>query len=275
MKKIVAGVNKQTYGKTNIAIQHGIDLLKKNGTTHICDVTATWQSVKPLQESGLKGVVFLEVRGRIKKTALKQLERAKEFISLYQKQNKSPITLGLSLHAPYSCHSDLLRKGAAWSKENNIPLCIHVAESPMEHRWIKYSKVAAHTEKNRFLNKTARLLSMFIPDVKPVFYLESLDVLSAKPYMIHCVNICDEEIKLIADHGCPVIHCPRSNYILLSGRMKLEKFISADINVYLGTDSLASSPDLNIKNEAEFAKNLHRGYVDEALIVAMAHKTIF
>jgi len=275
MKKVITHVNKQTYEKVNTAIQRGIDILKENGTTHICDVTATWQSVKLLQKSGLQGIVFLEVRGRIKKTALKQLERAKEFIALSQKQNKSPITLGLSLHAPYSCHADLLKNGAVWSKKNNIPLCLHVAESPVEYKWIKYSRVATYTEQNRFLKKAGGLLSTFIPAVKPVCYLESLGVLSAMPYMIHCVNICDEEIKLIADRGCTVIHCPRSNEILLSGRMKLEKLISANINVLLGTDSLASSPDLNIQNEAEFAKKLHRGFVDEALISAMINKSVF
>ncbi len=274
MKKIVTHSKQRTYEETNVAIQRGINLLKKNGTTHVGDVTATWQSVKPLQDSGLYGIVFLEVHGRIKNVALRQLERAKTTILSSQKEDESKITLGLSMHAPYSCHAELLRQGALWCKNNNVPLCIHVGESKEEHKWIKYSKVAAYTERNHLANKFTGLLSILVPAMKPIKYLDSLGVLSAKPYLVHCVNIDNEEIQLIADYDCTVVHCPRSNERLSSGRMKLREFVLANINVLLGTDSLTSSPDIDIQNEAAFAKKIHKGFVDEAVISGMVSKPL-
>jgi aminodeoxyfutalosine deaminase len=70
-----------------------------------------------------------------------------------------------------------------------------------------------------------------------------------------------EDIQLIRDNGCAVIHCPRSNHLLSGGRMPLELYLAEDIPVYLGTDSLASSPSLDVREEAAFAQKIHAGRV--------------
>ena len=115
-----------TQTKIYAAVQQGIKELKDAGTTHVGDITATWLSVEPLMESGLKGIVYLEVRGLNRTQALEKFEAAKKYIHrIRRKRGSSSMQIGLSLHSPYTCHPDLLEKGAVFCASENIPLCIH------------------------------------------------------------------------------------------------------------------------------------------------------
>jgi cytosine/adenosine deaminase-related metal-dependent hydrolase len=51
--------------------------------------------------------------------------------------------------------------------------------------------------------------------------------------------------------------------------MPLEKFLAAGVPVALGTDSLSSSPSLDVSEEAEEAIRLHAGRVPAEAIRAM------
>ena len=141
-----------------------------------------------------------------------------------------------------------------------------MAKSPAETEFLISGRVPAVSPVLKFI---ARLLKSWpdrFPGTRPIPYLDSLGVLDARPILVHAVDVTDEEIDLIARKGCTVVHCPRSNERLSNGRMPLEKYLQAGVTVRLGTDSLASSPDLDIRNEAAFAKELHQGKVDPALI---------
>jgi len=255
------------------SIEQGIRELKEAGTTHVGEITNTWQSVEPLLVSGLAGIVYLEVLGLNRGKALKRLEGAKEAITSAQSHPQhGRMQLGLSLHAPYSCHRDLLRAGAAWCRENGIPLCIHVAESPEETALFLREKTPALSWHARFVAGVLGLLPSKLPRLPPVTYLASLGVLEARPLLVHVIHVTDQEIAAIAKAGCAVVHCPRSNARLSCGRMPLERYLDAGITVYLGTDSRASSPSLDVREEAAFAEELHRGLVAPERIAAMVHQ---
>jgi cytosine/adenosine deaminase-related metal-dependent hydrolase len=272
MNQVVRSIRELTKTQIQAAVEQGLGELRGCGTTHIIDVSASWQSLEILQNSGLKGVVCLEVRGLQRNPSLQRLEQAKDVINHFRRKNpSSSIQAGLSLHAPYTCHPELLKKGAAWCKDENLPLCIHVSESPVETLLIQRARVQAFTGQTAGIAKLASLLAPFLPKWRPVAYLDSLGVLTARPILVHCIHLTNAEIRLIAASSCPVVHCPRSNERLSCGRMPLERFHSAGIQVYLGTDSRASSPSLDIREEAEFAKRIHSGVVDADKIEAMIH----
>jgi 5-methylthioadenosine/S-adenosylhomocysteine deaminase len=75
---------------------------------------------------------------------------------------------------------------------------------------------------------------------------------------VHGVQTTDEDIDIIMKSGVSIAHCPRSNRELKVGKMPLRKFLDAGIPVGLGTDSLASSPSLNLWDEMRFAYQVHR-----------------
>ncbi len=257
------------------AIHQGIQQLLSIGTTEVVDISSRWLSFEPLLKSGLQGITCLEVRGLEKQQTLKRLEKAKEVIYRTRSESRaSAMRIGLSLHAPYSCHPLLLKQGGAWCAAEKVPLSIHVGESPEEKGWIQQARIAALMGGKPLARRIAAAASRFFPGKGPISYLDSLGVLSARPLLVHCTNLSEKEIKRVAESGSAVIHCPRSNDHLSCGRMPLERFISAGIPVYMGTDSVASCPDLNVYREIAFAKQLHSGFVKKGDLDDFIHRSL-
>jgi cytosine/adenosine deaminase-related metal-dependent hydrolase len=114
-------------------VKKGIEKLLACGTTHIGDISSNWKGVKEVFSSSLKGIVFLEVLGLQKEKALDKLEKAKsEIMRLRDHPNYGSVKVGLSLHSPYACHFMLFAQGAVWCHKEDVPLCIHTAESQLE-----------------------------------------------------------------------------------------------------------------------------------------------
>ena len=262
-------------GQLRASIERGIRELKACGTTHVGDVSASWESITPLLRSGLKGIVYLEVRGLRKEPALKKLENAKTAIDkVRQLPDYGPMQVGLSLHAPYSCHPELLRLGAAWCQREGVPISIHVAESPDEAELICRARMLSVHRLIGFIGKRLNRRIPFVSLQRPIRYLASQGVLDARPLIIHAVNVTDVDIELIADSKCAVVHCPRSNDRLACGRMPLERFFSAGVRVFLGTDSRASSPSLDVHAEARFAQKLHSNVINPERVEQLIYQAL-
>lgn len=248
--------------RVKVAIEQGILQLKACGTTHVCDISSTWQSVEPLLESGLSGVVYLEVLGIKLSRAIRRLQKVTAFIEQKRRNHShSPMQIGLSLHSPYTCHPELLRQGAQWCKDHGVPLCIHVAESPQELVWLESGKPPSIPLANRLIMELTGEWPRCFTGLRPIPYIKSLGVLDAKPLLIHAVQVIPDEIDMIAHSESCVVHCPRSNYLLNTGAMPLKGYLDAGVPVFLGTDSLTSSPDLNILNEVSFALRIHENEI--------------
>ncbi len=266
-------LRRQTTAQIQAGIARGIAELEACGTTHVGDITNSWLSVEPLLNSSLQGIVYLELLGHHRVRALARLEQAKRQIDRIRGHPRyGPMQVGLSIHAPYSCHPDLLRAGAEWCRAEEVPLCIHVAESPAETELLLTGKIASLGWARRLLAKMLGAWPASVPGLRPVPYLSSLGVLAARPLLVHGVHVTGEDIRRVARAGCAVVHCPRSNERLSCGRMALERYLAAGVPVYLGTDSRASSPDLNVRTEAAFAGRIHRGRVDLPTVLALVHR---
>ena len=275
MNRVYRHMNELTNEQVIGAVKQGIDELLSSGTTHVVDISARWLSIEPLLKSGLQGIVCLEVRGLERQRALEKLEEAKTFIYRARSKNRSSgVRVGLSLHSPYSCHPILLKEGGAWCAAENVPLSIHVGESPREKKWIQQARMAAFMGGKPVIRRMAAAASRFFPGKGPISYLDSLGVLSARPLLVHCTNLSERDISRVAESGSAVVHCPRSNERLSNGRMPLEQFLSAGIPVYIGTDSVASCPDLNVYKEIEFAKRFHSGLVEKKELEGLVHRSL-
>ena len=131
---------------------------------------------------------------------------------------------------------------------------MHVAESKDEIRLLqrKYSRF----EK---LYRGVGWVTAWAPSAdSPFEYLHTLGLLNDNFLAVHAVQATDKDISLIKRSRVSVAHCPRSNRETGVGKMPLRKFLDSGIVVGLGTDSLASSPSLNLWDEMRSAYRMHR-----------------
>ena len=274
------------------ACEVGIDLLLRAGTTHVGDISSTGFSVAPLARSGLSGIVWIELIALTREHVRTRLPQVMQCIEQARKQlDNSNIRIGLSPHAPYSVHPAAWEGVLQMAEREALPLCIHVAESPAE--WELFTRgtgpllwfegwMALPRLPRTMSWRAARMAATCKPVLRrlgypyplsrrqsPTAYLEQQGVLAQRPLLVHMVQVDADDIERVRRSGATVVHCPRSNQLLRCGRMPLERFVAAGIPVLLGTDSLASSPSLDVGEEAQAAVQLHAGIVGAQEILRM------
>jgi 5-methylthioadenosine/S-adenosylhomocysteine deaminase len=84
---------------------------------------------------------------------------------------------------------------------------------------------------------------------------------------VHAVHLLEAEVRLLAEQGCNVAHCPSSNLKLASGIAPVARLAAAGINVGLGTDGAASNNRLDIFTEMRLAALLAKGTSGDATSV--------
>ena len=73
---------------------------------------------------------------------------------------------------------------------------------------------------------------------------------------VHGVQLTDPELRRLADSGAFLVTCPRSNAWTGVGHPPVERFLQAGVRLAVGTDSLASVPDLNLFSELALMRRL-------------------
>jgi 5-methylthioadenosine/S-adenosylhomocysteine deaminase len=99
---------------------------------------------------------------------------------------------------------------------------------------------------------------------RPVERLNELGLVNSSLLAVHAVHMTDNEIRLFAESGVSVAHCPRSNLKLASGIAEVATLQKAGINVALGTDGAASNNVLDMLGEMRTAALLAKARANDA-----------
>jgi 5-methylthioadenosine/S-adenosylhomocysteine deaminase len=161
------------------------------------------------------------------------------------------VRLGVSPHAPYTVSGRLYRATAEWARAADLPLAVHVAESPAE------TALLASGTGSFAAAWRARGIPLPAPaGLSPVRWLDEHGVLSPRTLCIHVVQATALDIGRLANAGAAVAHCPRSNRAHRHGEAPLAALLAARIRVGVGTDSVASVGELDLLAEARAARAL-------------------
>src|SRR5439155_25706484 len=94
------------------------------------------------------------------------------------------------------------------------------------------------------------------PQVSPVQYLDEAGFIDPRMLAVHGVQMTATDLARLASRQATLVTCPRSNAHTGAGAPPLEAFYKAGVRVAVGTDSLASVPDLNIFAELAAMRGL-------------------
>lgn len=235
------------------------------GVTTYADTAFTGSAVLgALAAFGARGIVYQEVFGpdpaqRAHSLAGLQAQVADLRAQAVRAGAERRVHVGVSPHAVYSVHEDLLLDACAWAVGEGLPLAMHVSESPAEIQFLREGEGPfADFLRGRGIAVQRRAHS-------PVHLLAELGVAAvARPLLIHGVQFDESDVALAAHYDCPVAHCPASNAKLGHGVAPLRALLDAGVRVALGTDSVASNNRLDVLDEARTAALTQRAALRRA-----------
>ena len=88
-------------------------------------------------------------------------------------------------------------------------------------------------------------------------HLESLGVVGANLSCAHSIWIEEGDAEIFAKRGATPVHNPASNLRIGSGRAPVKQFLSAGVNVAVGTDGAASNDGQNMFDAVRLAGLIH------------------
>lgn len=222
-------------------IRAGIAESVAHGTTLIGDISGQGLSWPALAAAPVWAVVFHELLGLPRPRA----RQAWEDVGAWLKGHPATATCrpGLSPHAPYSVRASLFRLVAGYARRHPLPVAIHLAESRAELELLdshagQFQEFLAELgvwDANGLIRGPAELAHWFAGIGKTSF--------------VHANYL---NLAMPMPPGASVIYCPRTHAVFGHAPHPFRDLLAAGVNVALGTDSLASNPDLDILAEARF-----------------------
>lgn len=100
--------------------------------------------------------------------------------------------------------------------------------------------------------------------MRPIERLRKLGLVNASLMAVHAVHVTDDEIRLFAESGVVVAHCPRSNLKLADGIARIQDMLQAGVTIGLGTDSAASNNVIEMPGEMRTAALLAKARAQDA-----------
>jgi cytosine/adenosine deaminase-related metal-dependent hydrolase len=235
------------------AARHAIARARASGTGLIADVTNTLRTIPLLGEAGMPAQVFYELIGFNHPDPVGRVREARAAADAAGADARG-VRVSLAPHAPYSVSAALFRaiRDDVDAHARAIT-SVHLGESAAEVELLRQGSGPARV----MLEQLGVWTSEWeIPGVSPTEYLAGLGFLSPDSLVVHGVQFTGEDLARVKAGGSPLVSCPRSNAYVGVGAPPLESFYAAGIPVALGTDSLASCPDVNMFAELAEARRI-------------------
>lgn len=206
----------------------------RSGTTFFADMYWHWRgTARAVEEMGLRAALsaaFFDfedpVRAENMKAQIQELHAAS--------QDYSPrIQFLLGPHAIYTVSTSSLTWLNAYAQKHGLRLHLHLSETKKEVE----DCLAKHGK-------------------RPVDYLDSLGMLGPSLILAHAIWMTEAEVRLLAERGVGVVHCPVSNMKLCSGQFDYATMRRLGVPIALGTDGCSSNNNLDMLEEAKIASLL-------------------
>lgn len=249
LRGVIAYRRSRTAKQVQADIRTGLAECLRSGTTLLGDISSDGESWAAVAESPVRAVVFRELIG----LSDERFQRAASDILRWMsgvRPGTAACLPGVSPHAPYSCRAELLPVLTETLRAMGVRMAVHLAETPAELELLR-------RQSGPFVWFLAELGAWDPTGLAwgPEQFLE-LTHNATQVVFAHCNYLAPDAVFTA---GQSIAYCPRTHAAFGHPPHPFREFRTRGVRVCLGTDSLASNPDLDILAEARF---VHHHYPD-------------
>jgi cytosine/adenosine deaminase-related metal-dependent hydrolase len=193
----------------------------KSGTTTVYDCTEAPYALPGCLTAQAEVVRARGIRAILSFEATERVSAANGQLGL--KENADFIRAGraagglvsglMCFHTTFSCSADFIRQAHALGRELGVPVHMHMSEGVHEPEYAL----------NHF-------------GLRPLEYYDSLGVAGPNMLASQCVQLSENEIRLMAARGVRMTHMPLSNCEVGAGIAPVPELVAAGVTVGLGSD---------------------------------------
>jgi cytosine/adenosine deaminase-related metal-dependent hydrolase len=237
LRQVIAHRRGSTPEQVAADIRAGLAESLRYGTTLLGDVSGDGGSWDTLANAPLRAIVFREMLGLPEARASGAWQRLDHWL---ESRSATPTCRpGVSPHAPYSVRSSLFFAAST----RGVPVAVHLAETAAEQELLMLRR-------GPFV-PFLRDLDVWAPEGLAEDTDHVLRLLSglSPTLLVHCNYLAP---SASIPRNSTIVYCPRTHAAFGHPPHPFAEFLARGVRVALGTDSLASNPDLSILAEVRF-----------------------
>lgn len=239
------------------AIEEGVRESLRAGTLYLSDISVDGRSEAALNNADLSSEICLELIGLSPERAEQAVKKAADWVDSLE---VFPLH-ALSPHAPYTVSHQMLL--GLLEIAPDVGISMHVAETREELQLLKDS--------NGPFKDFLQTLGVWHPENLVGSIDELLEMLDGfdQVNLIHGNYLSQDQWRSLRANF-KVVYCPRTHAYFGHEPHPYLQMLADGVNVALGTDSLASNPDLSIINEARFLWQRDRSQLTGPVLLGLA-----
>ncbi|QOI99511.1 MAG: amidohydrolase family protein [Phycisphaeraceae bacterium] len=240
------------------AVRLGVERSLAGGVVAVGDIAGCpasgptltpWLTLRGLPIAGVSFAEFFAI-GRGEARGLEAIGAAVDRW-LGERRPGDAVAMGLQPHAPYSVSARAYAHAADLAARAGLRLSTHLAESLAEREFVA-SGTGPHRELLERLGVWEASLARDLGSGRtPIDHLlgEGSPVRGARPMVVHCNDVTDGDIAVLAESGATVAYCPRSSAFFDADRTlgphRWRELRARGVPVIFGTDSMLNldTPD--------------------------------
>ena len=242
--------------------RRGLHAYLKTGTTAVADIVTEPVVLSAIARSGIRGVAYIEAvfaddaswAGGKRAEVLAAVDGA------------GGPTRGVSPHTPFTISTGVYEDCVAIARERGKRLHPHIAETAEEAEYVLAGTGPFADNAKQFGLDFADILDSGT-GLTPVEWADARGALGADCHIAHGIHVNESDRALLRARGTAVALCVRSNRILEAGEPPVAAYLREGSPIGIGTDSAASSPSLDLLDEARALRAVARnqGYAEDDL----------
>ena len=242
--------------------RRGLHAYLKTGTTAVADIVTEPVVLSAVARSGIRGVAYIEAVFA-DDTSWAAGKRADLLAAV---DGAGGPVRGVSPHTPFTISTGVYEDCVAIVYERGKRLHPHIAETMQEAEYVLSGTGPFADNAKQFGLDFSDILDQGT-GMTPVEWADARGALGGDCHIAHGIHVNESDRALLRERGTAVALCVRSNRILEAGEPPVAAYLREGSPIGIGTDSAASSPSLDLLDEARALKAVAReqGYAHDDL----------